>query len=72
MKITELRQKSPAELAELLAEHKTRIDELGFLLRQKKVKNVKEQARLKKDIARILTLENSRKIKAKSQKQIVL
>lgn len=57
MKITELRQKSPAELTELLAEHKTRIDELGFLLRQKKVKNVKEQAARKKDIARILTLQ---------------
>ena len=57
MKITELRQKSPTELTELLAEHKTRIDELGFLLRQKKVKNVKEVAARKKDIARILTLQ---------------
>ena len=57
MKITELRQKSLAELAEILAAHKTRIDELGFLFRQKKVKNVKEQAALKKDIARILTLQ---------------
>lgn len=57
MKIIELRQKSPAELAEILAARKMRIDELGFLLRQKKVKNVKEQAVLKKDIARILTLQ---------------
>lgn len=57
MEITELRQKSPAELTELLAAHKTRIDELRFLLRQKKVKNVKEQAARKKDIARILTLQ---------------
>ncbi len=57
MKITELRQKSPAELATLLRERRTRIDELGFLLRQKKVKNVKERACLKKDIAQILTLQ---------------
>lgn len=57
MKIVELRQKSAAELGEILAAHKARIDELGFLLRQKKVKNVKEQAALKKDIARILTLQ---------------
>ena len=57
MKITELRQKSPIELLELLRERRVRIDELHFLLRQKKVKNVKEQMHLKKDIARILTLQ---------------
>lgn len=57
MKMSELRQKSSAELAELLRERRTRIDELRFLLRQKKVKNVKETARLKKDVARILTLQ---------------
>ncbi|MBI3442848.1 MAG: 50S ribosomal protein L29 [Candidatus Sungbacteria bacterium] len=59
MKITELRQKSAAELAELLTARQTRIDELLFLYRQKRVKNVKEQAWLKKDVARILTLQRS-------------
>ncbi len=58
MKIAELKQKSPVELAKLLSECRARIDNLRFLLRQKKVKNVKEQARLKKDVARILTLHN--------------
>ena len=56
MKITELKQKSPAELAGLLREHRARMDELAFLVRQKKVKNVKERARLRKDVARIMTL----------------
>lgn len=56
MKIQELRQKSKGELGELLEEKRTRLAELHFLLRQKKVKNVKEAAAIKKDIARILTL----------------
>jgi len=57
MKIIELRQKTPVELIALLNERRARIDELSFLLQQKKVKNVKETASLKKDIARILTLQ---------------
>ena len=56
MKIQELRQKSKTELEELLEEKKARLAELSFLLHQKKVKNVKESAAVKKDIARILTL----------------
>jgi ribosomal protein L29 len=59
MKIKELRQKSKVELKELLEEKQTRLAELRFLLRQKKVKNVKESAAVKKDIARILTLNKS-------------
>lgn len=51
-----MRQKSKDELQELLREKKWRIDELRFLLDQKKVKNVKEIAGVKKDIARIMTL----------------
>ncbi len=56
MKLTELKTKSPEALRTLLAEKRERADELRFLLRQKKVKNVKEIAAIKKDIARILTL----------------
>lgn len=56
MKIIELRQKSKTELEELLEEKRARLAELSFLLQQKKVKNVKESAAVKKDIARILTL----------------
>ena len=55
MKITELSQKSKEELINIMAEKRARIDELRFLLHQKKVKNVKETASLRKDIARIQT-----------------
>lgn len=56
MKTAELRQKSKEELKPLLEEKLQRVDELKFLLHQKKVKNVKELASVKKDIARILTI----------------
>ena len=58
MKILELRQKSKEDLKALLQGKRSRIDELKFLLQQKKVKNVKETAGIKKDIARILTVLN--------------
>lgn len=59
MKAADVRNKSPEELRELLQEKRSRVDELRFLLRQKKVKNVKEMAGVKKDIARIATLLHS-------------
>ena len=56
MTMTELRQKSREELMALLAEKRERRAELCFLLVQKKVKNVKESAAVRKDAARILTI----------------
>lgn len=56
MRANELRQKSKEELKSLLEEKLQRVDELKFLLHQKKVRNVKESANIKKDIARIMTL----------------
>ena len=55
MKPLEFKEKTKEELETLLIEKRTRIDELRFLLHQKKVKDVKEIARVKKDVARILT-----------------
>ncbi len=57
MKAHELRQKSPEELNNLLRASRERADALFLLIRQKKTKNVKELAGVKKDIARILTLQ---------------
>ena len=59
MKITELRQKSKEDLISLMREKKSRMDELRFLLNQNKIKNVKETAAIKKDIARMMTILNS-------------
>ena len=56
MKMSELRQKSNEELINLMREKQSRIGELHFLLHQGKVKNVKEIAALKKDIARVQTV----------------
>ena len=56
MKIVELRQKSKEELKELLQSEHRKADELRWLLRQKKTKNVKELSAVRKNVARILTL----------------
>ena len=56
MKTRELRQKSREELHALLDERRERVDALPGLMREKKVKNVKEQWAAKKDIARIFTI----------------
>lgn len=58
MKVSELKQKTENELADLLKEKRERVDELRWQVSQKKVKNVKEIMAAKKDIARILTLIN--------------
>jgi len=56
LKPQELKQKPRGELEQLLAEKRERRDELRFLIRQKKAKNVRELPALRKDIARILTI----------------
>ena len=56
MKAAELKLKSIEELKNLIREKRERADELKFMLRQKKTKNVKELAAVKKDIARIQTV----------------
>ena len=56
MKIQELRTKSKEELQALLAEKRQRLEEVRWLVGQKKSKNVKEAFFLRKEIARILTL----------------
>lgn len=56
MKAIDLKKQSDKELRGLLEEKHTRLEELKFLMSQGKVKNVKEAATLKKDIARIFTV----------------
>ena len=59
MKIIELRQKSKEDLTVLMREKQSYLNELRFLLRQNKTKNVKEAGAVRKDIARIQTILNS-------------
>jgi large subunit ribosomal protein L29 len=60
MKITELRQKSLSELQKLLIESRERLRELRFDLAAGKVKNIREIRKVKRNIARILTLLNQK------------
>ncbi len=59
MKQSDLAKKTKKELDELLHDKRARAEELGFMLAQKKVKNVRELREVKKDIARILTARHS-------------
>ena len=56
MKITELRQKSESELQKILSDNREKLRQLRFDLAAGKVKNVREIRKIKKDIARILTM----------------
>lgn len=59
MKTEELWKKSKAELQTLLEKERHKLEELSWLIRQKKAKNTKDQGVIKKDIARILTILKS-------------
>jgi len=56
MKITELCQKTKSELQKILQDNWEKLRQLRFDLAAGKVKNVREIRRIKKEIARILTL----------------
>lgn len=56
MKISELRSKTGNELDKFLQENRERLRLLRFDLASGKIKNVREIRRIKKDIAKALTL----------------
>ena len=56
MKITELRQKSKTELQKTLEDNQRKLRQFRFDLFAGKVKNVRAIRKIKKEIARILTL----------------
>jgi len=58
MRADEVKNKSAKELKQILAEKRERLRELRFLLSQGKAKNVREVRKMKKNIARILTVVN--------------
>jgi len=67
MKVIELRQKTEGELQKFLSDDRERLRVLSFDLASGKVKNVREIRKIKKDIARILTiLRQSSERKAKN------
>ena len=56
MNLAELRQKSKAELEKMLQDSQERLRQLRFDLAAGKIKNVREIRKIKKEIARMLTL----------------
>jgi len=60
MKISELKQKPKAELHSLLREDREKLRQLHFDLVAGKVKNIRTVRALKKDIAKVLTILNSK------------
>lgn len=60
MKIKELQAMAPAELSKQLALLREQVRDLSFKIHSKEVKNNHMLKAVKKDIARILTLINSK------------
>ena len=58
MKPEEIRKKSEKDLKKLLKKKKEKLKEVKFNLSSGRVKNTKEAKKIKKDIARILTILN--------------
>ena len=69
MKISELRQRSKSELQKILVDNQEKLRQLRFDLSAGKVKNVREVRRIKKEIARILTLFTELPKEAKVKKR---
>ncbi|MBI2041757.1 MAG: 50S ribosomal protein L29 [Candidatus Nealsonbacteria bacterium] len=58
MKAQELKQKSPEELKKLLQDNREGLRQLKFDLASGKVKNIREIRQIRRDVARILTIQN--------------
>ena len=60
MNIKELREKTDAQLANLLKEHQSSLRDLRFGIRNGQLKQVSKVGQTKKTIAQILTIQHQR------------
>lgn len=58
MKVKEMRTKSPKELETMLKELRTKLAQVHVDMRIKETPNVKQISAIKRDIARVLTLQH--------------
>ena len=58
MKVKEMRTKSPKELETMLKELRTKLAQVHVDMRVKGTPNVKQISAIKRDIARVLTLQH--------------
>lgn len=61
MKALELRTRSRQELEDMVRELKEKSEALRYDIQRKKLKNVKELGRVRRDIARIMTVMSEKK-----------
>ncbi|MCX6805476.1 MAG: 50S ribosomal protein L29 [Patescibacteria group bacterium] len=67
MKSKDLRKKSTKELQNSLLESQTKLAALAIEYRTKEVKNVKQISAIKKDIARILTVQRELELEGEAK-----
>ncbi len=67
MKASEWRSHEPSELDFQLKELRKRLFELRFKQASEEIQDTKEVQKTRRDIARILTIQNERRIAAKEQ-----
>jgi ribosomal protein L29 len=60
MKVQELRVKNPDELKRLLQEKRAELCKVRFGLKSRQIKDTQGQKKLRKEIARILTILNTK------------
>ncbi|MBI4101139.1 50S ribosomal protein L29 [Candidatus Microgenomates bacterium] len=66
MKLGDLRQQSDQQLHDMLAKQRQQISQLHVDQRTKDIKNVRELRKLKKTVARILTVLRERELAAET------
>ncbi len=66
MKVAEINQKTDKELDVVMADTRKRLEELAVDMRTKQVPNVKQTLKLRKTVARILTIRQQRRTKEAS------
>ena len=72
MKLEELRKKTEEEILKILQDNREKLRQLRFGLAAGKVKNVREIRKIKKEVARILTLLKrglSREVKVENKEE---
>lgn len=62
MKANQIRTKSDKELTKMVADLREKLVDVHIDLRTKEVKNVKQIKTIKKDIARILTIQSEKSL----------
>ena len=62
MKISQIVEKSDADLKQLIADTKNDLAKLAIDMRTKKVSNIKQTNSLRKTVARALTIQREREI----------